>query len=101
MSNDDSRFSPKIPNQYCVWQIQNESELTTKRKLAGTIETTSLETLKRAEPLGNCRVPGIVIDSREEQTENSFDWANVNAESLSNEIDETERQEEKQCKPKS
>jgi hypothetical protein len=42
-----------------------------------------------------------VIDSREAQTGNSFDSANVNAESVSNEIDETERQEEKQDKPKS
>jgi hypothetical protein len=36
-----------------------------------------------------------VIDLREEQNENEFDSMCVNSESLSNEIDESERQYEK------
>jgi hypothetical protein len=37
-----------------------------------------------------------VIDLREEQQENVFDSMWVNSESLSNEIDESDRQDEKQ-----
>jgi hypothetical protein len=38
-----------------------------------------------------------VIDVREEQQENAFDSMRVNSESVSNEIDESDMQDEKQC----
>jgi hypothetical protein len=41
-----------------------------------------------------------VIDLREEQHENAFDSMRVNSESVSNEIDESETQDEKQDEPR-
>jgi hypothetical protein len=38
-----------------------------------------------------------VIDLREEQESNAFDSIRVNSESVSNEIDESDLQREKQC----
>jgi hypothetical protein len=38
-----------------------------------------------------------VIDMREQQYENVFDWMRVNSESVSNEIDESNLQREKHC----
>jgi hypothetical protein len=41
----------------------------------------------------------MMIDSREEQDENAYDWMHVKLESVSNEIDESNWQSEKQPGP--
>jgi hypothetical protein len=41
-----------------------------------------------------------VIDLREEQEENAFDSIRVNSQSVSNEIDESEFQDEKHSEPR-
>jgi hypothetical protein len=72
-----------------------KSDLIAKCKLLDSIETAILETRENAEPSINSTFCGIVIYARVESV-NAYDSMRVNSESVSNEIDESDLQSEKQ-----
>jgi hypothetical protein len=86
---------PKYPINFVFDESRMKSDLITKCKLFDSIEIAILETSANAEPSTNTTFRGIVIDLREEPV-NAFDSMHVNSESVSNEIDESELQSEKQ-----